>query len=121
MTKASKFGSALSRLKTAEATPENTETGKPENLKTGKQAETFVPATPEASSVTPKTYPEYLEPGIPENLNSELPEKMTREKYSTYLNAELVTRMKILAARTRRKHHHIVEDALREYLERHGG
>lgn len=42
-----------------------------------------------------------------------------REKYSTYIDGDLVTRVKVLAARTRRKHHQIVEEALREYLARH--
>jgi Ribbon-helix-helix domain len=121
MTKASKFGSALSRLKNAEATPEITETGKPENLEGGVQTETLAPdVVVELTVETPST-PENTNAGIPENLNPDLPEKMNREKYSTYLETELVTRMKILAARTRRKHHHIVEDALRDYLERHGG
>lgn len=112
---ASKFGGALSKLRGAQERVE---------------AEDAPASTP------PRTEPALERRGEPpyedretpstnspeqENLNSGKTEsvKPEREKYSTYLDPELITRVKVLAARSRRKHHHIVEEALREYLDRH--
>lgn len=102
----SKFGGALKKLQTVQAqtaesdasTPDLPKTGKPESMETGKPAST---KTGEAES--PQT-------GLPERQGPE------REKYSTYLNSELVTALKLHAVRHRMKHHHVVEAALRAYL-----
>ncbi|WP_045235237.1 CopG family ribbon-helix-helix protein [Deinococcus pimensis] len=111
----SKFGGALSKLRGAQdrveveevaaATPARTEQDEP----LGEHAREDV----EAGFVN-TVKQEKQNSGKPESVKPE------REKYSTYLDPELITRVKVLAARTRRKHHHIVEEALREYLDRHG-
>ena len=78
-----------------------------------------------------------VKPGKEDFVNSGLPEKASaavstaspeleatgpqREKYSTYLDSDLVTALKLHAVRHRMKHHHVVEAALREYLEKRGG
>ena len=103
----SKFGGALKKLQAVQTQPTESEgdtldrpnTGKPENKKTSK---------PE--STKPRT-PEILETGQPERQGPE------REKYSTYLDTELVTALKLYAVRHRMKHHHVVEAALRAYLQ----
>ncbi|WP_420594246.1 hypothetical protein [Deinococcus sp.] len=67
--------------------------------------------------------PEDQDAGIPENLNSGKPELtleatyQSREKYSTYIDGELVTRLKLYAVRHRLKHREVVEAALRHYLD----
>ena len=103
----SKFGGALKKLQAVQTQSTESEestsgppnTGKPENKKTSK---------PECTK--PRT-PEILETGQPERQGPE------REKYSTYLDTELVTALKLYAVRHRMKHHHVVEAALRAYLQ----
>ena len=52
--------------------------------------------------------------GIPENL-SETPDS-EREKYSTYIDGALITRLKLYAVRNRLKHREVVEAAIEAYL-----
>lgn len=59
--------------------------------------------------------PEKQETRIPENLNT-LPDP-GREKYSTYIDGALITRLKLYAVRNRLKHREVVEAAIRQYLE----
>ncbi|GAA5438081.1 MULTISPECIES: hypothetical protein [Deinococcus] len=102
----SKFGGALKKL---QAVQQEDSAGKPENPNTGKpEAVTAAGAPAEAPKRT----------GKPENLKSgELPVAgIEREKYSTYLDSELVTALKLHAVRHKMKHHHVVEAALRAYL-----
>ena len=52
--------------------------------------------------------------GIPENL---LDDQISgREKYSTYIDGELITRLKLYAVRNRLKHREVVEAAIEAYL-----
>ncbi|OLV19200.1 hypothetical protein [Deinococcus marmoris] len=61
---------------------------------------------------------ENLKSGKPEIANIE--KGLEREKYSTFLDRELITALKLHAVRHRMKHHHVVEAALRLYLEQEG-
>lgn len=99
----SKFGGALKKLGSLQAQAqelpqENLNTGKPENRDAGK--------------------PENRDTGKPEHLIYDSgPE---REKYSTFLDRELITALKLHAVRHRMKHHQVVEAALRRYLDQEG-
>lgn len=99
----SKFGGALKKLGSLQAQAqelpqENLNTGKPEKVHTGK--------------------PENRDTGKPEHLIYDSgPE---REKYSTFLDRELITALKLHAVRHRMKHHQVVEAALRRYLDQEG-
>lgn len=53
-------------------------------------------------------------PGIPENLIDD--QTSGREKYSTYIDGELITRLKLYAVRNRLKHREVVEAAIEAYL-----
>ncbi|MGI8748809.1 MAG: hypothetical protein ACR2J4_10750 [Deinococcus sp.] len=44
-----------------------------------------------------------------------------REKYSTYVDGGLITRLKLYAVRNRLKHREVVEAAIRDYLDRQEG
>lgn len=61
-----------------------------------------------------------------ENLKTGKPESVIlaggpeREKYSTFIDRELITALKLHAVRHRMKHHQVVEAALRRYLELEG-
>ncbi|GGN42682.1 hypothetical protein [Deinococcus daejeonensis] len=102
----SKFGGALKKL---QAVQQEDGAGKPENPNTGKpEAMTAADAPAEVSKKTRK----------PENLKSgdETTATIEREKYSTYLDSDLVTALKLHAVRHKMKHHHVVEAALRAYL-----
>lgn len=102
----SKFGGALKKLQTVQ---QEDNAGKPESLETRKpEGETAVETPPYQQAQARK----------PENLKSgELPVTgIEREKYSTYLDSELVTALKLHAVRHKMKHHHVVEAALRAYL-----
>lgn len=63
----------------------------------------------------------------PENPNTGMPETMQddpgagREKYSTYVDGGLITRLKLYAVRNRLKHREVVEAAIRDYLDRQEG
>ncbi|WP_412030169.1 hypothetical protein [Deinococcus yunweiensis] len=107
----SKFGGALKKLGSLQAQAqelpqENLNTGKPENVHTGK--------------------PENRDAGKPENRDTGKPEHLIydsgpeREKYSTFLDRELITALKLHAVRHRMKHHQVVEAALRRYLDQEG-
>lgn len=102
----SKFGGALKKL---QAVQQEDGTGKPENLNAGKPEEVN---TSVVSAEVPK------QTGKPENLKSgdETTVTIEREKYSTYLDSDLVTALKLHAVRHKMKHHHVVEAALRAYL-----
>ena len=58
--------------------------------------------------------PEELKTGIPENLLDD--STSGREKYSTYIDGELITRLKLYAVRNRLKHREVVEAAIEAYL-----
>ncbi len=45
--------------------------------------------------------------------------KDKRERYSTTLDPDLVERFKILAIRQRKRFNVVLEDAIRDYLEKH--
>ena len=53
--------------------------------------------------------------GIPENLNED--KDTGREKYSTYIDGELITRLKLYAVRHKLKHREVVEAAIQNYLD----
>ncbi|GHF53652.1 hypothetical protein HNQ07_003495 [Deinococcus metalli] len=89
----SKFGGALKKL---ESLQPRVEEPLEENLKTGKPEIVPVAAEPEAAAG---------------------PE---REKYSTFLDRELITALKLHAVRHRMKHHQVVEAALKQYLAQEG-
>lgn len=102
----SKFGGALKKL---QAVQQEDGAGKPENLET---------RNPEGETAVETPPSQQAQAGKPENLKSgELPVAgIEREKYSTYLDSELVTALKLHAVRHKMKHHHVVEAALRAYL-----
>lgn len=102
----SKFGGALKKL---QAVQQEDVTGKTENLNTGKPEEV-------TAAIAPAEAPKRT--GKPENLKSGEEPAVTieREKYSTYLDSDLVTALKLHAVRHKMKHHHVVEAALRAYL-----
>ena len=52
--------------------------------------------------------------GIPEYLIEN--QASGREKYSTYIDGELITRLKLYAVRNRLKHREVVEAAIEAYL-----
>jgi len=64
-----------------------------------------------------------MDSGLPENVLSGLPENEKaepvsgREKYSTYIDGELITRLKLYAIRNRLKHRQVVEAAILHYLD----
>ena len=58
--------------------------------------------------------PEEPKTGIPENLIED--PISGREKYSTYIDGELITRLKLYAVRNRLKHREVVEAAIETYL-----
>ena len=58
--------------------------------------------------------PEEPKTGIPENLLDD--QTSGREKYSTYIDGELITRLKLYAVRNRLKHREVVEAAIEAYL-----
>ena len=57
---------------------------------------------------------ESQKPGMPENLIED--QTSGREKYSTYIDGELITRLKLYAVRNRLKHREVVEAAIEAYL-----
>ena len=102
----SKFGGALKKL---QAVQQEDGAGKPENPNTDKpEIMTAAGAPVEAPKQTRK--PESLKSG------EEPTATIEREKYSTYLDSDLVTALKLHAVRHKMKHHHVVEAALRAYL-----
>lgn len=58
--------------------------------------------------------PEEPKTGIPENLIED--PTSGREKYSTYIDGELITRLKLYAVRHKKKHREVVEAAIEAYL-----
>ena len=58
--------------------------------------------------------PEEPKTGIPENLIED--QTSGREKYSTYIDGELITRLKLYAVRNKLKHRVVVEAAIEAYL-----
>lgn len=63
----------------------------------------------------------------PGNPNTRIPETMQdepgagREKYSTYIDGALITRLKLYAVRNRLKHREVIEAAIQDYLDRREG
>lgn len=106
----SKFGGALKKLQAVQQDESAGKTGNPETRK---------PENPK-SVVKPLEFPKgnAEETRKPESLNSGdvVTPLIEREKYSTYLDSELVTALKLYAVRHKMKHHHVVEAALRAYL-----
>lgn len=58
--------------------------------------------------------PEEPKAGIPENPSDD--QTSGREKYSTYIDGQLITRLKLYAVRNRLKHREVVEAAIEAYL-----
>lgn len=94
-----------------------------ENLKT--REEVLNPAQAEGQVNQKVRKAEKKNSGFQEKLETRIPEipisetqvsEATREKYSTILDRELVTRMKMYAVRNRLKDREVVEAALRAYL-----
>ena len=72
--------------------------GKPENLKTGNQ--------------------EIMETRKPENLKTGIPENLKAIKYSTQLHKDTLMRLKQYALVNERKDFEVLEDAIKEYLDK---
>lgn len=103
----SKFGGALKKL---QAVQQEEQVGKPESPKARK------PESVKAEGQSEVSTAEVPQDRKPENLNSGAAPAIEREKYSTYLDSDLVTALKLYAVRNKMKHHHVVEAALRAYL-----
>lgn len=103
----SKFGGALKKLQTVQ---QEDVKNQPDRVAVGKEAEAALTEHGEE--------PDNLKTSETENLKVSNPESrpLEREKYSTYLDAELITSLKLYAVRQKMKHHHVVEAALRAYL-----
>ena len=119
----SKFGGALSKLRQIDeqyAKPEQLE-----NLNTGKldagRRDTSKNLTADRDDSQQTGMPENLKNGNQEYRNSDdaRPDEVGggREKYSTYIDGALITRLKLYAVRHRLKHREVVESAISHYLD----
>lgn len=116
----SKFKGALQKLQAVESSgPEIQKNGIPENKEAGnhESPKAVLPENMNSDLLLNLNsgFPETALSGLPENGNEESTSE--REKYSTYIDGELITRLKLYAIRNRLKHRQVVEAAILHYLD----